>query len=76
MEADMPHRDASFTGKVAFVTGAANGIGRAAVLAFARGGADVVVADISDGGAQETVRLVEEAGGRSPSSATCRAPRT
>jgi NAD(P)-dependent dehydrogenase (short-subunit alcohol dehydrogenase family) len=47
---------AQFTGKVAFVTGAANGIGRAAALAFAREGASVVVADVSEQGNQETVR--------------------
>src|SRR5947208_8290876 len=53
-----------FAGKVAFVTGGANGIGRAAALAFAREGASVVVADVSEQGNQETVRLVEEQGGR------------
>ena len=60
-----------FAGKVAFVTGAASGIGRATALAFAREGASVVVADISEQGNQETARLIEEpAGGRSPSAAT------
>ena len=54
----------SFAGKVAFVTGAANGIGRAAALAFAREGASVVVADVSEQGNQETARMIEEAGGR------------
>jgi NAD(P)-dependent dehydrogenase (short-subunit alcohol dehydrogenase family) len=53
-----------YAGKVAFVTGAANGIGRAAALAFAREGAKVVVADISECGNQETARMIEEAGGR------------
>jgi NAD(P)-dependent dehydrogenase (short-subunit alcohol dehydrogenase family) len=52
------------SGKVAFVTGAANGIGRAAALAFAREGASVVVADISENGNKETARMVEELGGR------------
>lgn len=37
-----------FEGKVAVVTGAASGIGRACALEFARGGADVVVVDIAD----------------------------
>jgi NAD(P)-dependent dehydrogenase (short-subunit alcohol dehydrogenase family) len=46
------------------VTGAANGIGRAAALAFARAGASVVVADVSEQGNQETARMIEEAGGR------------
>lgn len=54
----------SFAGKVAFVTGAAGGIGRATALAFAREGASVVVADVADQDNQETVRLIEAAGGR------------
>lgn len=54
----------NYTGKVAFVTGAANGIGRATALAFAREGASVVVADVSEQGNQETARMIEELGGR------------
>jgi NAD(P)-dependent dehydrogenase (short-subunit alcohol dehydrogenase family) len=53
-----------FAGKVAFVTGGASGIGRAAALAFARQGASVVVADVSAQGNQETARLIEQEGGR------------
>ena len=53
-----------FQNKVALVTGAANGIGRAAALAFAREGASVVAADVSEQGNQETARLIEEQGGR------------
>src|SRR5688572_15165208 len=60
----MPNGNRSFAGNVAFVTGTANGIGRAAALAFAREGAGVVAADVSEQGNQETVRLIEEAGGR------------
>src|SRR5947207_534571 len=51
----------SFENKVAFVTGAANGIGRATALAFAANGASVVVADVSDK-RQETARLIEQLG--------------
>src|SRR5256712_12718002 len=58
------HGRADFTGKVAFVTGAASGIGRAAALAFAREGASVVVADVSENGNRETARMIEEQGGR------------
>ena len=53
-----------FKGKVAFVTGGGNGIGRAAALAFARQGASVVVADVSENGNRETFRMIEEQGGR------------
>ncbi|MEA2934161.1 MAG: hypothetical protein QOD74_807 [Variibacter sp.] len=60
----MPNENGSFAGKVAFVTGAANGIGRAAAQAFSREGADVVLADLSEKGNQETARLVQNAGGR------------
>jgi len=60
----MSNDKAGLAGKVAFVTGAANGIGRAAALAFAREGARVVAADMSEPGNRETVRLIEEAGGR------------
>lgn len=52
-----------FTGKVAFVTGAANGIGRAAALAFAREGASVVVADVSEQNNQDTALMIRELGG-------------
>lgn len=60
----MPNTNGDFAGKVAFVTGAASGIGRATALAFARAGADVVAADVSAQANDATARLIEEAGGR------------
>jgi NAD(P)-dependent dehydrogenase (short-subunit alcohol dehydrogenase family) len=63
-EQTMPNDKGSFAGKVAFVTGAANGIGRAAALAFAHEGASVVAADVTEQGNQDTARMIEEAGGR------------
>jgi NAD(P)-dependent dehydrogenase (short-subunit alcohol dehydrogenase family) len=53
---------AEFTGKVALVTGAASGIGRAVAIGYAREGAKVVVSDIDEKGGEETVRLVKETG--------------
>jgi NAD(P)-dependent dehydrogenase (short-subunit alcohol dehydrogenase family) len=49
--------------KSVIVTGAASGIGRATALKFAAEGARVVVADLNEAAAAETVKLVQDAGG-------------
>lgn len=51
-------------GRVALVTGAGSGIGRASALAFARVGAAVAVADRDAASAEHTVRAIEAEGGR------------
>ena len=53
--------------EVALVTGGGGGIGRAAALAFAREGANVAVADLMAEAAQETVGMVNRAGGQAMS---------
>lgn len=52
----------AFEGKVALVTGAGGGIGRAAALTLAARGARVIVSDVQDGPGEETVRMIAENG--------------
>jgi meso-butanediol dehydrogenase / (S,S)-butanediol dehydrogenase / diacetyl reductase len=60
MTADRPGR---LEGKVAVITGAAGGIGRATAILFAREGAKVVLADWQEEGLEETLELVRHEGG-------------
>jgi NAD(P)-dependent dehydrogenase (short-subunit alcohol dehydrogenase family) len=50
--------------RVAVITGAGSGIGRASAVEFAREGARVVVVDINAAGAEETVKLITGIGGQ------------
>ena len=52
------------TGKVAIVTGAGSGIGKASALKLAEAGADVVCADLDEKNALETVKEIEALGKR------------
>jgi NAD(P)-dependent dehydrogenase (short-subunit alcohol dehydrogenase family) len=54
----------ALTDKVAIITGAAQGIGRATALRFAQEGATVVVADIQDELGAGVVAEIEDAGGQ------------
>src|SRR5271163_5201132 len=53
-----------FKGKVAVVTGGANGIGRASALRFAEEGADVAILDIEAGPLEESAARVRGTGRR------------
>src|SRR5579862_345089 len=59
----MEGRTLRMQGKVAIVTGAAGGIGRAAARLLAREGARVLVVDVKALESEETVALIERDGG-------------
>jgi len=52
------------TNQVAFVTGSGSGLGRGIAMKLASEGATVVIADLREGAAQETLHLIELAGGK------------
>ena len=58
----MPKTTDYFTGKTIIITGAASGIGRATALIFAREKANVVCADIDEGGVAKTAEHVNALG--------------
>jgi len=62
--------EGKLAGRVAIVTGAASGIGRATAFALAREGASVVVADLNAEGAKRVAGEIEAAGGSAIGQAT------
>ncbi len=59
---DEVKEEGRLNGKVAIITGAANGIGRATAVIFAKEGAKLVLADVNEEGLNETLRRVKGEG--------------
>jgi 3-oxoacyl-[acyl-carrier protein] reductase len=55
---------AEMENKVAIVTGGGSGMGRASSLLYAQEGGAVVIADVNDEGGEQTVAMIEQAGGK------------
>lgn len=55
------------TAKVALITGAASGIGRASALKFAEEGGAIMCADLDDEGAARTAAMIQQEGGKAGS---------
>lgn len=64
MTTEAKRPNGALAGRVAVVTGGAQGIGRAIGATLARDGATVIVADLNLEGARETARLIGDGGGR------------
>ena len=56
-------REGQVEDKVVLVTGGSSGIGQATALTLASDGAKVVVADLNVSGGEQTVHLIQSAGG-------------
>ena len=60
----MSHQLFDLSGRVALVSGAAQGVGRAMSIGFAEAGADLMLADLNEEGARQTARTIKSLGRR------------